>query len=399
MALLHFQSDRHGDFFTNEPQITFFKSVFRRFTNFAIEAVPQQFLPKPTFGMKNCRVSINRHTGDLLYKLYLEIKVKNTGDGNVNLQPFFAYRLLKNVTLRVGSTTIDSYDGETLKRIHDLQTDFNKKILLNEMTGGGNGETQLIIDEGEEMVFFVPLEFYFCNSPGSALPLRALSFSDIELLVTLEDEVTAGVSDGTLNIVDFHLYCDYIFLTSSEAQRIGNTTHEYIATQTRINMNTDNMSGDNKIRLPFQGLVRELIWFIRENNKPFSELRDMKGANIIINSNPRTSMRPGAYYRLVQPYQHHTGHSYSLHEIYNLISHSSGYTNVNKNVFSFSFALHPENVQPSGFLSFNNKDIMLNFEMDDNVITKSQGLCIRIIAIIYNIVRIESGQLALLFNQ
>jgi len=42
---------------------------------------------------------------------------------------------------------------------------------------------------------------------------------------------------------------------------------------------------------------------------------------------------------------------------------------------------------------------MLNFEMDDNVITKSQGLCIRIIAIIYNIVRIESGQLALLFNQ
>src|ERR1044071_8235175 len=58
-------------YLTGTPQITFFKIVYRRHTNFAIESIPQQFIGNVNFG-SDMSVVVDK-IGDLMHKTYLEI--------------------------------------------------------------------------------------------------------------------------------------------------------------------------------------------------------------------------------------------------------------------------------------------------------------------------------------
>ena len=60
-------------YLTGNPQITFYKVVYRRHTNFAIEQIEQTFNGAAELGKKlSCTISRN---GDLLHKVYLEMDV------------------------------------------------------------------------------------------------------------------------------------------------------------------------------------------------------------------------------------------------------------------------------------------------------------------------------------
>ena len=58
-------------YLTGNPQITFFKVVYRRHTNFSIESVQQQFNQTTDFG-NNVSTTIARN-GDLIYKMYIQV--------------------------------------------------------------------------------------------------------------------------------------------------------------------------------------------------------------------------------------------------------------------------------------------------------------------------------------
>merc|ERR1711865_1294636 len=65
-------------YLTGNPQITFFKVVYRRHTNFAVESIEQTFNGSADFGKKfSCTISRN---GDLLHRVYLECDMKYTPD-------------------------------------------------------------------------------------------------------------------------------------------------------------------------------------------------------------------------------------------------------------------------------------------------------------------------------
>ncbi len=66
-------------FLTGNPTITFFKKVYRKHTNLAVEEMEQVFVGEKIFG-KRIRCKIERK-GDLLKDMYLKIKLKN-GTGN-----------------------------------------------------------------------------------------------------------------------------------------------------------------------------------------------------------------------------------------------------------------------------------------------------------------------------
>jgi hypothetical protein len=58
-------------YLTAEPTITFWKAVYRRHTNFAIESMQQSLSGTPNFGQRVvCRISRN---GDLMWKTYLQV--------------------------------------------------------------------------------------------------------------------------------------------------------------------------------------------------------------------------------------------------------------------------------------------------------------------------------------
>ncbi len=58
-------------FLTGNPQLTWFKMVYRRYTNFAIESMPMYFDGDPDFGKKlSCLIP---RRGDLLGQVFLEV--------------------------------------------------------------------------------------------------------------------------------------------------------------------------------------------------------------------------------------------------------------------------------------------------------------------------------------
>ena len=69
-------------FLTGNPQISFFKIVYRRHTNFAIESQPMDFDGTPNFGQRiTCLIP---RRGDLLGKVYLEVTLPTLRDTSGN---------------------------------------------------------------------------------------------------------------------------------------------------------------------------------------------------------------------------------------------------------------------------------------------------------------------------
>ena len=106
-------------------------------------------------------------------------------------------------------------------------------------------------------------------------------------------------------------------------------------------------------------------------------------AKIVLNGNDRISEREGKYFNLVQPYQHHT-------------------TCPAPGINVYSFALTPEDHQPSGTCNFSRNDnAHLNVTLSDNTIGttyNSGSATIKIYAINYNILRIMSGMGGLAYS-
>lgn len=58
-------------YLTGNPQITFFKVVYRRHTNFSMESIEQVFNGTADFGKRvTCTISRN---GDLIHRVYLQV--------------------------------------------------------------------------------------------------------------------------------------------------------------------------------------------------------------------------------------------------------------------------------------------------------------------------------------
>ena len=91
-------------YLTGNPQITFFKVVYRRHTNFSMESV-QQTWNGPSLVNGQCTATIARN-GDLIHKMYIE--VSGTTQNNFN-NPGAAW--ITNVELEIGGQRIDKQTG------------------------------------------------------------------------------------------------------------------------------------------------------------------------------------------------------------------------------------------------------------------------------------------------
>tara|TARA_B100001094_G_scaffold299755_1_gene324696 strand:+ start:109 stop:1659 length:1551 start_codon:yes stop_codon:yes gene_type:complete len=499
-------------YLTGNPQITFFKVVYRRHTNFSMEAISQSFNGTPDFGNTvNCTISRN---GDLIYKMYVQVTLPSitvSGSNKFRWLNWLGHILIKEVEIHIGGHLIDKQYGEWLHIWNELSQKTGLKEGYANMVGNVPRLTQFVSNHSDNndpiltyesstsndmptVTLYIPLQFWFCRNPGLALPLVALQYHDVTLNIKFNELANCRAGDTATipSLGDTQLYVDYIYLDTDERRRFAQSAHEYLIEQVQYNGIKEITTVKNKIELTFDHPIKEIVWVVQKDSvietpssnnndtakhggqqwfnftdkidKTFysgipgdplggglsdpyrgsfpltktiaSDIKDIttvttngipskwsdmitanmgihgagvigddqtissdnfgnleiydsglnptRKAKLILNGTDRFSERDGRYFNLVQPYQHHT----------NIPS-----TGINV----YSFALDPEDHQPSGACNFSRIE---SAELELTVTNKtlkdfsgdSTSAKVKIYGVGYNVLRIMSGMGGLAYS-
>jgi hypothetical protein len=433
-------------YLTGNPQITFFKIIYRRHTNFSMETINQTFNADVQFGKKTS-VTISRN-GDLVNDMFLEIKLPilkqiqttdSTDSTYVSWTNGIGNALIKSVSIEIGGQEIDKHYGEWLDIWSELNLTDSKKKNYNKMVGNnypsGDFSPELVYTYATGTTkLYVPLRFWFNRNPGLALPLIALQYHEVKINMEVEESkylirndnghinapimVDDNGEDKPLEIADCELLINYIYLDTDERRRFTQVSHEYLIEQIQYlgSNNIDANSSVHTINLNFNHPVKSLHWILQDktylaydsnainiDNKEldsgnqklrYSALAEFnknndtfKAGKIQLNGHDRMSEKDADYFRLVQNNKHMQG-------------------SPDKYIYTYSFALNPSEHQPSGTCNFSRVDsakLYLTFNTDSaSTNTKTDGLTTytghisndvtaRVYAVNYNVLRIMSG--------
>jgi len=372
-------------YLTGNPQITFFKVVYRRHTNFSMEAIEQTWNGTSEGTASRCTAIISRN-GDLVYRMYLEI----TGTGEMATADVnnIGSALIKTVELEIGGQKIDKHTGAWMETWAEL-TEPNPSgltaayaatgdgTLFQNMSGMGGVKGANSVDVN----IFIPLQFWFCRNPGLALPLIALQYHEVKVIL-----------DHSMNLVETtgnsknKLWCDYIYLDTDERRRFAQVSHEYLIEQVQ------EQSWSSKTQeLNFNHPVKELIWSKTGTGNDVTTLTnpvsDGDKIQLKLNGHDRFAERDNRYFSRTQVWEHHSGAG-------GLDSDSSASTGrFNDSIGVYSFALKPEEHQPSGTCNFSRID---NAQL--HTTSASAPTNTTIYAVNYNVLRIMSGMGGLAYS-
>ena len=395
-------------YLTGNPQITFFKVVYRRHTNFAIESIEQTFNGTADFG-KKVTVTVSRN-GDLVTKVYLESVLPDVDSGTSGFSwvEEVGHFLIKNVEIEIGGQRIDKHYGTWLSIWSSLTLESGHTAGYNNMIGNVSSLTGVLPNtaagtggtvSGQKV--YVPLQFWFNRNPGLALPLIALQYHEVKFNIEFESfaNLTDSINDNnwvdaTPSLGDSSLWVDYVYLDTDERRRFAQTSHEYLIEQLQFTGDESLGGTNNKVKLNFNHPVKELVWVVQNNNRTGNNFTDSDGssagqvvtpgvnpcsnAKIQFNGHDRFAARAGDYFNLVQPYQHHC----------NIPA-----TGINV----YSFGLKPEEHQPSGTANMSRIDnATLQLTLTSNANNNSP--IVKVFAVNYNVLRIMSGMGGLAYS-
>jgi len=260
-------------YLTGNPQITYFKAIYRRHTNFSIDSVPQTFKGTVDFGNKVS--SVIAKVGDLAYRMYLQVdipsvSVANDGTNRFRWLNWLGHVLVKSVELKIGNTKIDKQYGDWMHIWNELTQSEGKKGGYANAVGNVPKLTQYTLSGSTSAVqLYIPLQFWFCRNPGLALPLIALQYHDVQINIEFRTFAECSHSIGTTSItapsLSADLYVDYIYLDTDERRRFAQARHEYLIEQVQ-RVTKDVSSTTPQIELLFDHPIKELIWVVQPND-------------------------------------------------------------------------------------------------------------------------------------
>jgi hypothetical protein len=447
-------------YLTGNPQITFFKVVYRRHTNFAMESIENPFNGNPRFGNQvTCTIQRN---GDLIHRMYLQATLPavtlQSSDGSgaqFRWLNWVGHNLVDWVELQIGGQRIDKHYGDWLHIWNELTQEAGKQAGYAKMVGNVPQLTNLLVQGGEpcdndcaggepnssgellgcapEYTLYVPLQFWFCRNPGLALPLIALQYHEVRINLQFNDlqnlcwDITPAITSNmhtvrdrvnAANLVAASLYVDYIYLDTDERRKFAQVSHEYLIETLQFTGAESINSSTNRLKLNFNHPCKELVWVVQRDSfvscddtvinpwkgqQPFNysdwwdraslesgysvtRVEGMAGKNPVVtaliqlNGHDRFTVREGRYFNEVQPYQHHTN-----------------VPAVGINVYSF--ALSPEQHQPSGTCNLSRIDnTTLMLTVSNNAVGTATSSSVRVYATNYNVLRVLSGMGGLAYS-
>ncbi len=446
-------------YLTGNPMITYFKVVYRRHTNFAMESIQQTL--NGSVGWNNRVTALISRNGDLISGMTVEATLPNiattaTAARNARWTNDVGHFLMSQVDIEIGGQLIDRHYSDWLEIWAQLTVPASKKLGYRWMIGQdavtaaglvntpGAGDANAstgaslqggVVSAGNVQTLtgrkiYVPLQFWFCRNVGLALPLIALQYHEVKVNITfapsselafaLNTGNNATTADITVSpLTDVTLWVDYIYLDTDERRRFAQVSHEYLIEQLQMNVDTYTAAQSNKsVNLTFNHPVKELVWvcaetvsrvggtangnFVIPNTSRYvlgtDELTakdnfagpSTNGSNPVLNAKlqlngqDRFAQRDGNYFSRVQAYQCHT-----------CIPDSPG-------VNVYSFALKPEEHQPSGTCNFSridNAKLVVSFAAAAGAATTgTTGGTITVFATNYNVLRVMSGMGGLAYS-
>jgi hypothetical protein len=408
-------------YLTGNPKVTFFQAVYKRHTNFAMENIEQTVNGTAS---NNGRVSVTiARNGDLIGDMYVELVTASLGTkaGTADLDAcWVAERAIKDVELSIGGQRIDKHYQKWWRLYSELYLDDSKKANYGKMT------TNPVASSAGTV--FLPLLFFFNRNPGLYLPLIALQYHECRIDFDLSAEFSQYTDGST-----FKVWGNYVYLDTEERRRFAQKGHEYLIEQVQHTGTDTVTAGSTKqVRLSYNHPIKELVWCFNSGSSsnaqhwnftsnaatagsvvldsnptavsesncyvPISEGTGApllsvgtggsgkqwseEGAalsvsagpldtfKLVLNGQDRFKEQKGKYFNQVQAFNHHSGSPYP-------------------GVYSYSFALKPEEHQPTGTCNFSRIDnAQVAVTLKANA-TDSQVM--HMFATNYNVLRIQSG--------
>jgi hypothetical protein len=343
-----------------------------------MESIRQTFNGSATWGSR-ATATISRN-GDLISRCWIEATLPGGLLSNEYFCDSVGHKLIKEVELEIGGQMIDRHYAEWLEIWSELSLPAEKASGYEAMVGkSGMRDKDSVPTTGDTL--FVPLQFFFCRNPGLALPLIAMQYHEVKLTFTFASAAECVFGSGTgVGAISPELWVDYVYLDTDERRRFAQTQHNMLIDQLQYNGG----SSQSTIDLSFNHPCKELVWVRHDETGDGFDFKcgsqnvqggPIEGAVLKLNGHDRFDKRKGAYFHLVQPFQHHT-------------------RTPSKYVYCYSFALNPEEHQPSGSCNFSRIDnarLILDVENSVSGVNK-------VYAVNYNVLRIMSGMAGLAFS-
>jgi len=410
-------------YLTGNPKVTFFQAVYKRHTNFAMETI-EQTVNGTAANSGRVSVTVARN-GDLIGDMYIELlnqaQLLQSGaaDGAATTSAWtgwVAERAIKSAELSIGGQRIDKHYQRWWRLYSELYLDDAKRTNWGKMTSSS------VTAKG---TVYLPLVFFFNRNPGLALPLIALQYHEVRI-----DFDLASNFDSYLNTSTFKVWGNYVYLDTEERRRFAQKGHEYLIEQVQhTGTDTVTKNATKQVRLSYNHPVKELVWCVADaasddaqgmydltsactqasvdfvtvpnavsntyisanqmgcpaldvktaTSKVFTEqaLGNLDTFKLVLNGQDRFKEQQGRYFNQVQPFQHHSGNPYA-------------------GVYSYSFALKPEEHQPTGTCNFSRIDNAQVAVKCANVGTTNKNL--DMFAVNYNVLRVQSGMGGLAFS-
>jgi len=387
------------------PTISFFKSVHKKHTNFSKFEKKNIFYGQPTFGGKYT-VKIERY-GDLLTKMWLQIKLSGTGNNLVSWIKGVGNYMIKEVKIKFGGEEISKLSGEYIDIFHKYYFPIGHYNTYSSGVRNIQGHTNTSLPD--EQVLLIPLPFWFTKDVSQSLPLISLQYTTIEIEVEfrpLIDLLYSGNNKSSLtSLVNFNnitmnecfLYGEYIYLDENERtmyagmQEINYLIEQYQEEDYSIETGTISRSLKINFNLP----TKELIWIYRSqyhesinrwhlydhtddnNNKSVEPFKDI---SLLLNGHDRVDKRVSQYFRIIVP----------------IYSHNSSNNDL---IYMYNFALDTDSIQPNGTLNLSKiDDTRLNIDFST---TGSSGIgsgTVKLMAINYNFLKIKKGMAGIIYK-
>jgi hypothetical protein len=403
------------DILSINPQITFFKKVYKRHTNFGLETRQSSNSTNSSVNFGESVIYTIEKIGSLINNMYIEFTLPPTvkTDGKVkdkfisgedtrndtydaggfvtnwNSYCYYVnavgYAILNEVKLDIDGNTIDKHSGVWYDIWNELTDPMRKEWSLvgkRDDTEPGNFAQTL------KSRYYVPLKFYFNRNPGLSFPIFLLDDNKVKVSLTLNDMkhlVTSDVRkdqdlsfDTNVTVTDFKFFTNYVFLDQAEENRIrNNLPNEYLIETVDMK---ENIKANELSKMILNNPVKEIIWVIRhtsriasgsetsiprkntttttnpndvfnyslnaENtNLGYGSFDTFKTAKFTISNQDRIQETDATYFRTIQPYYHHSNVPGGINN-----------NETHKYIYSYSFALNPEEYQPSGSYNFTKAD-------------------------------------------
>ena len=254
-------------YLSGNPQITFFKVVYRRHTNFSVEAIQQTWNGAAEFG-RTVTCNINRN-GDLITNMYVAVELNSVAAMPIawGYVSRLGHAMIENVKIEIGGSKIDEQYGDWLNIWYELTHKSGQVRGYSKLIGDVPELKNLSVNAKPRYQLYVPLQFWFNRNNGLALPLIALQYHDVRITLKFTDPKLVinyeGTQEPTFNgqslMKDSYLLIDYVYLDSEERKRFAQASHEYLIEQLQFT-GSETLTNTNKFRLNFNHPSKYLVW-------------------------------------------------------------------------------------------------------------------------------------------